>query len=81
MSPTSSQNGSSRTFRASQGLGGKTGNDAHRSYPHEGSAGSVQEYDKLADATRRYYSDRGLWFDLDSFDASYETFLDLLSEL
>jgi hypothetical protein len=33
MSPTSSHNGSSRTFRASQGLGGKTGNAAHRSYP------------------------------------------------
>jgi hypothetical protein len=33
MSPTSSHNGSSRTFRASQGLGGKTGNAARRSYP------------------------------------------------
>ena len=33
MDPTSSHNGSSRTFRASQGLGGKTGNAAHRSYP------------------------------------------------
>ena len=33
MSPTSSHNGSSRTFRASQGLGGKTGNAAYRSYP------------------------------------------------
>jgi hypothetical protein len=35
MDPTSSQDGSSRTFRASQGLGGKTGNAAHRSYPRE----------------------------------------------
>jgi hypothetical protein len=33
MSPTSSQDGSSRTFRASQGLGGKTGKTARRSYP------------------------------------------------
>ena len=31
MDPTSLQNGSSRTFRASQGLGGKTGNAAYRS--------------------------------------------------
>jgi hypothetical protein len=33
MSPTSSHNGSSRTFRASQGLGGKSRKAAHRSYP------------------------------------------------
>jgi hypothetical protein len=49
MSPTSSHDGSSRTFRASQGLGGKTGNAAHRSYPRlEGvvvdHGGSLMEY-------------------------------------
>jgi hypothetical protein len=41
MSPTSSHNGSSRTFRASQGLGGKTGNAARRSYPRGGALASM----------------------------------------
>ena len=48
MSPTRSQNDSSRTFLASQGLGGKTGKAAHRSYP-------LKDEDFLRASQRRAY--------------------------
>jgi hypothetical protein len=44
-------------------------------------AGSPAEYEKLAEATKAYYSDRDLWFDHDSFDASFLEFQTLLQGL
>ncbi len=44
-------------------------------------AGTAAEYRKLAAGTLDYYRDRGLPFDEAAFDASLDTFLELLSEL
>jgi len=41
-------------------------------------AGSAGEYDKLADAVRRYHTDGDIYFDLDAFDAGFVTFMELL---
>jgi hypothetical protein len=41
-------------------------------------AGSVEEYQKLAEATRAYYADSDQYFDLAAFDEGFETLLELL---
>ncbi len=40
--------------------------------------GSVEEYDKLVDAIRRYYDGKGLWFDRDGLDRAQVVFNELV---
>jgi len=44
----------------------------------ESERGTEAEYLKLADSVRAYYEDRGVWFDVAAFDATFTEFLELI---